>query len=422
MRKLQKLLLMAPWFFATLIATGQDNWTHFRGNTLNGVANKTEVPADWNNSVKWRTEIHGKGHSSPVVFGNQVWITTGSPDGKELYAVCADYQTGKIVYDIMLFTPEDVQGKHSINTYASPTPAIEKSFVYVHFGSSGTACIRTTDGTLAWKRDDFKCKHVQGPGSSPVIYKNLLILHFEGTDVRFIVALNKSTGEEMWRVNRPEEPYVNLPNIGKKAYVTPLIINVKGKDQMISVGSAVCISYEPQTGKEIWRVVRGAESTVSMPVYENGILYFYTGFMVDENGEKYTEILAVNPDGKGDITSSNILWKRKDMQSTNQISSLLIKDGLIYTVSTRNIMMCIDAKTGQEVWAERQKANFNASPVLADGNIWFCSVKGEVLAIKPGRKYEVIAQNQMDSGIWGTPAFLRNAVVLRTESHLYRIE
>lgn len=403
-------------------STGQDNWTHFRGTHLNGIAGKTVVPSEWNNSVKWKTEIHGKGHSSPVIYGNQVWITTATPDGKELYAVCADYNTGKILHDIKLFTPADVEGKHSINTYASPTPAIEKGFVYVHFGSFGTACIRTSDGSVVWKRDDLKCRHVQGPGSSPLLYKNLLILHYEGTDVRFIVALDKATGKEVWRTDRPEEPYRALPSIGRKAYVTPLIIIVNGKDQMVSVGSALCAAYDPLTGKEIWRVIGGAESTIAMPVFENGLVYFYTGFMVDDQRVKYTEIIAVDPDGTGDITATNVVWKKRDEQAGNQISSLLIRDGLIYTMTTRNIMMCIDAKSGQEVWAERQQANFNSSPVFADGNIWFCSVKGEVLAIRPGRNYEVALRHQMDSGIWGTPAFLRNAVILRTENYLCRIE
>jgi outer membrane protein assembly factor BamB len=355
------------------------------------------------------------------VFGNQIWLTTGSPDGRELYAVCTDYQTGKIIYDIKVFTPEDVSGKHSINTYASPTPCVEKGFVYVHFGSSGTACLKTTDGSVVWSRTDLKCRHVQGPGSSPVIYKNLLILHYEGTDVRFIVALDKKTGKQVWRTDRPEEPYAPLTQIGKKAYVTPLIINFKGRDLMISVGSAACFAYEPLTGKEIWRVVRGAESTVPMPVFENGILYFYTGFMVDEASPKYTELIAVDPDGSGDITTTNVLWKKRDDQSTNQISSPVIKNGLIYTTNTRNQMMCLDAKTGQVVWSQRQTANFNASPVYADGNIWFCNIRGNVLAVKEGRNYEVVAQDQMDSGIWATPALLRNSVIVRTEGYLYRI-
>ncbi|MFZ0281631.1 MAG: PQQ-binding-like beta-propeller repeat protein, partial [Bacteroidales bacterium] len=302
-----------------------------------------------------------------------------------------------------------------------PTPCIEKGFVYVHFGSSGTACINTSDGSIVWKRTDIKCKHVQGPGSSPVLYKNLLILHYEGTDVRFIIALDKSTGKTVWRTDRPEEPYKPLPVIGKKAYITPLILNVKGRDMLISNGSAVCCAYDPLTGKEIWRVVRGAESTVPMVIAEKGIIYFYTGTMVDPEGTVFTEMLAVNPEGKGDITATNILWRKRDDQIQTQILTPLIKDGLIYSVNSRNIMMCIDAATGKEIWSERQKANFNASPVYAGGNIWFFSIKGEVLAIKPGRNFELIARNQMDSGIWATPPILRNSVILRTEKYLYRI-
>jgi outer membrane protein assembly factor BamB len=247
----------------------ESNWTHFRGSTLNGIATADNIPLNWDEStIRWKTEIHGMGHSSPVIYGNQIWVTTATSDGKELYAVCADYGTGKIIYDIRVFNPEAISGKHSINTYASPTPCIEKGFVYVHYGSSGTACINTSNGSIVWTRTDLKCKHVQGPGSSPVLYKNLLILHFEGTDVRYIIALEKSTGKTVWKTDRPEEPYKPLPEIGKKAYITPFILNVKGRDLLISNGSAVCCAYEPLTGKEVWRVVRGAESTVPMVIAE----------------------------------------------------------------------------------------------------------------------------------------------------------
>jgi outer membrane protein assembly factor BamB len=398
------------------------NWTHFRGSNLNAISVSNEVPIRWDSTTfKWKSEIHGKGYSSPVVFDNQIWLTTGTPDGKELYAVCTDYETGKLIHDVKVFVPEETIGKHSINTYASPTPCIEKGFVYVHYGSLGTACIKTTDGSIVWKRTDLKCKHVQGPGSSPIIYKNLLILHYEGTDVRFIVALDKSSGKEVWRTDRPAEPYIPLPNIGTKAYITPIIINVKGRDLMISNGSAACFAYDPLTGEEVWRVIRGAESTVPMPISENGIVYFYTGFMVDNESPNFTELLAVNPDGKGDITATNILWRKRDNQTQTQMLTPVIKDGLIFTVNTRNMLMCIDAKTGEEIWSERLRANFNSSPVYANGNVWFFSVKGDVIAVKAGRKYEVVAQNTMDSGIWATPAFLRNEVILRTEKYLYRI-
>ncbi len=404
------------------LAAQEENWTHFRGSNLNGISTCENIPLKWDDSsIRWKTEIHGRGHSSPVVYGNQIWITTATTDGRELYAVCADYNTGEIIYDIKVFTPEDVFGKHSINTYASPTACIEKGFVYVSYGSAGTACINTSDGSIVWRRTDIKCKHVQGPGSSPVLYKNLLILHFEGTDVRFIIALDKSTGKTVWKTNRPEEPYKSIPEIGKKAYVTPLILRVNGRDLLISNGSAVCNAYEPLTGKEVWSVVRGAESTVPMPIAENGIIYFYTGTMPNPDGSVFTEMLAVNPVGKGDITATNVLWRKHDEQTQTQMLTPVIRDGLIYTINSRNNLMCIDASTGEEIWVAHQRANFNASPIYVNGNIWFFSVKGEVLAIRAGRKYEVVAQNQMESGIWATPPILRDNVILRTEKYLYRI-
>lgn len=426
------MILKPPLFFCFVFIVfifkveeggSQDrNWTHFRGSNLNGIAVSDDVPMKWDDSViKWKTEIHDMGYSSPVVYDNQIWVTTARSDGKELYAVCTDFLTGEIIYDIKVFTTEEVERKHSLNTYASPTPCIEKGFVYVHYGNAGTACINTSNGTIVWKRSDFKCKYVQGPASSPVLYKNLLILHFEGTDVRYITALDKSDGKLIWKSDRPAEPYVALPEIGRKAYITPLIINVKGRDMLISNGSAVCIAYNPASGREIWRVVDGAESTIAMPFTEGGVVFWYTGFMVAGDGTKFTELLAVNPDGKGDITGTNVIWKKRDELLQNQMLSPVIKDGLIYTVNTRNIMMCIDAKTGDEVWSKRVTSNYNASPVYLNGNIWFFSVKGDVLVIKAGRKYEVVANNQLDSGIWATPAFLRNSVIMRTQKYLYRI-
>lgn len=389
---------------------------------MNGIAENENIPLKIDESViKWRTEIHDKGHSSPVVYGNQIWLTTGKPDGAELYAVCLDYETGKIIHDIKVFSNDSVERKHSINTYASPTPCIEKGFVYVHYGSLGTACINTGDGSVVWKRTDLKCRHFHGPGSSPVLYKNLLILHFDGVDERYVIALDKSDGSTVWRADRPADLYEPLPWVGRLAYLTPIIINVKGRDMLISDGSAVCIAYDPNTGEEIWRVVGGAETTIAMPFTENGVLFWYTGFMVDENGTQYTDLLAVNPDGKGDITGTNIIWKKKDETRDNQMLSPVIKNGLIYTVTTKNIMMCVDAMDGKEVWSRTVKSDFNASPLYVNGNVWFFSVKGEVLVLKAGREYEIIAENQMDSGIWATPAVLRNSMIMRTRNYLYRI-
>jgi len=396
-------------------------WTHFRGSDLNGISTETGIPVKWDETtaIAWKTPIHGRGWSSPVVLGNQIWMTTANEDGTSMDGVCVDKNSGKVIYNIELLKPDSIDGKHALNSYATPTPCIEEGFVYLDFGSYGTFCVNTTNGSLVWKRTDFKCEHVQGPGSSPIIYKELLILHYEGTDVQFIVALNKKTGELVWKKERPQEYYVPLLPIGKKAYITPLIITVNGKDQLISNGAAVCIAYDPLTGEEIWRIVQGEDSTIAMPIFENGTLYFYTSFISPPEGEKYAELIAVNPDGKGDITKTNIKWRFK--APILQLLTPLIKDGLIYTVDTKSNLICIDAKTGAQVWTEKLKGTYNASPVYADGNLYFASTKGDILVIKAGRKFEKVAENKLTGEIWATPAIVNKSIIIRTSEFLYKI-
>ena len=399
----------------------ESNWTHFRGSDLNGISTDNQVPVFWNDTtnVIWKTDIRGKGWSSPVIYGNQVWLTTATIDGKEMSGICVDFKTGKILYDILLFKQESIYGKHSINTYATPTPCIEKGYVYLNFGSTGTVCVNTNDGKVVWKRDDLKVEHVQGTGASPIIYKDMLILHFEGTDQQFIVALNKKTGETIWRADRPTECYAPLLPIGKKAYITPIVINVNGKDLLISNGSAVCIAYDVQTGKEIWRVIEGEDSTIACPVTEDGIVYFYTSFVTPTDGEKFIELLAVDPKGSGDISKTNILWRMK--APILQLLTPLIKDGIIYTVDTRNNLFAIDAKTGTTIYEKRQKNKYNASPVYAGGHVYFTSVKGETLVLKAGRTLEILAENKLPGEIYATPAIAQNSIIIRNESTLYRI-
>jgi len=195
------------------------SWTHFRGSNLEGISEETGFPSSWNDStnIEWKAEIPGIGWSSPVVFGDQVWCTTASKDGKEMFAVCTDFNSGKNIYTIKIFEPDTIYRKHSINSYATPTPCIEDGFVYVHFGTYGTACIDSENGQIIWKREDLHCNHIQGPGSSPILYKNLVILHLEGIDVQYIVALDKLTGETIWKTDRPSEPYEPLTPIARKA-------------------------------------------------------------------------------------------------------------------------------------------------------------------------------------------------------------
>ena len=413
-------------FFSLVISNcnkGQvnHNWTQFRGNNLSGISGSSKVPVGWNDStnVAWRTAIHGVGWSSPVVMNNLVWITTANEDGKALFAICIDFSSGKILYDIKLREPDSVYSKHAINSYATPTPCIEEGFVYLHFGVYGTFCADTKTGEIVWQTTDYKCDHVQGPASSPIIYKNLLILHFEGVDVQYLVALDKKTGKLVWRADRPGEPYEQLAPIGRKAYITPIIIQVDGKDVLISNGSAVCCAYDPATGKEIWRIVEGEDSTVSSPFTENGIVYFYTSFVTASDGEKYIELFSVNPKGKGDIGKTNIIWKLKSPPF--QLLTPVIKDGLIYTVDTKNQLICIDAKDGSILWSEKLKGSFNSSPVIAGGKVYFSSTRGNIFVIKEGKKFDLVAENKLSGQIWATPAIVENSILIRTSKFLYKI-
>ncbi|MBI5009111.1 MAG: quinonprotein alcohol dehydrogenase, partial [Bacteroidia bacterium] len=195
MRKLILAITALLIISAGTLKSQNTNWSHFRGSNLDGISGDgLNVPTKWDDStnVLWKAPVSGKGWSSPVVWGDQIWLTTAATDGKQMFGICLNKKTGKEIFNLKLFESASTYSKHDFNTYATPTPCIEQGFVYIHFGTSGTACVKTKDGSLAWKRTDLNCEHVQGPASSPILYKNMLILHIEGTDVQYIIALDKA--------------------------------------------------------------------------------------------------------------------------------------------------------------------------------------------------------------------------------------
>ena len=396
------------------------SWTHFRGSDLNGISEE-KLPVTWNDSthIAWKTAFKGRGWSSPVVCGDQVWFTTATDGGKELRAVCLDFKTGEIEHDRVIFRPDTLYRKHSINTYATPTPAIEEDFVYVHFGRYGTACLDTRTGETVWKRSDMQCEHIQGPGSSLLIYKDKLIVHMEGSDIQYIVALDKRNGKTIWRTERPGELYDPLEYIGKKAYTTPIIVRVNGRDLMISNGSAACIAYDPETGEEVWRIVEGEDSTIAMPTESEGIVYFYTSFVTGESGEQYAELLAVDPDGSGDIGDTNVIWRIKS--PILQLPSPVVWDGLLYTVDSKGVLHCLDAATGNNVWSKKMPGKFNSSPLIADSHLYVSSTRGITYVLKTGREPDVVAENRLEGEIWATPAMTGGAIIMRTSKYMYKI-
>lgn len=397
------------------------SWTHFRGSQLNGISTEKSIPLSWNDStnIAWKTAIAGKGWSSPLVLDEQVWLTTATNDNKEMRAICLDFSTGKLIHNILLFKPDSLYRIHAVNSYATPTGALEKERAYVHFGRYGTACIDTGTGEILWKRSDMQVEHIQGPGSSLLIYKDKLIVHMEGSDIQYIAALDKNNGKTIWKTDRPKELYDRLEPIGKKAYTTPIIVNVNGHDLMISNGSAVCIAYDPESGEEVWRIVYGEDSTIAMPTESEGIVYFYTSFETNSAGEHITKLMAVNPDGQGNIKESNTIWSINT--SRLQLLSPLVLDGLIYTVNSDGTMLCLDASDGSTLWSERMKGKFHSSPLYADGHIYFSTTRGYSYVMKAGKELNMVSENRLEGEIWATPAITGGAILMRTSKFLYKI-
>lgn len=421
-RKSFSLLLLAIAVSFCLSAQTIENWTHLRGSNLDGHSSSKNAPVSWSetNNIVWKTAIRGTAWSSPVVYGDQIWTSSATEDGKEMFAVCTDFNSGRILKELMLFKPDSVQHIHPTNSYATPTPCIEDGFVYVHFGTYGTACVDTRSFQVVWTRTDLNCDHMQGAASSPIIYKDLLILHIEGTDVQYLIALDKRTGKTVWKTDRPREFYDNLEPVSRKAYCTPIVVNVNGKDQLISNGSQLAIAYETETGKEIWRVFYGDDSTVSMPLAYNGLVYVNSGWMLPKDGSPfYARLLAVDPTGTGDVTKTRVPWEVN--VDVSQISTPVIVDSLIYMVHERGILTCLSAKTGKVIWKEKLKEQFNASVLYASGNIYLFGLKGKTYVIKPGLGYQLVSENQLPGTIKATPAILHDNIILRTDKFLYRI-
>ena len=395
-------------------ATAGDVWPQFRGPQGAGRSDARGLPVHWGEAknVRWKTPIHGKGWSSPVVWGDQIWLATARPDGKELYGVCVDRRSGKVVHDLLLFTDEKPAFCHAFNSYASPTPVVEEGHVYLHFGSAGTACVDTATGKTVWTRRDFPCNHWRGPGSSPVLFGDLLFLTFDGYDRQYVVALDKRTGSTVWQKDRSIDYGTNNGDY-KKAYCTPAVIEVNGKPQLVSPSAIGTIAYDPSNGEEIWKVKHGGMNVAQPPLYGDGLLYLCTG----DGGFR---LYALRPDGRGDLTQTGIEWKH-NRNAPSRCGPLLV-DGLLFFNSEQGVVTCLEAKTGKEVWTERLKGRFSASPLYADGHLYFFSEDGPAYVAEAGRTWKLLATSTLDDGFMASPAVAEKSLILRTKTHLYCIE
>jgi outer membrane protein assembly factor BamB len=410
------LVGIAALFLSLAVATAQE-WPEFRGPLAQGHSAERGLPVEWSETrnIAWKVPVAGLGWSSPVIANGRVWLTTaveqrpvgrnlGGGGGISLRAIAFDAATGQEVVNVEVFKiPADRRDINPKNSWASPSPVIDGDRIYVHFGADGTAALSPA-GEIIWKnRFEYQSQH--GAGGSPIVHGDLLIFSCDGSDVAFVIALDKRTGKTRWKTNR------GFP--ADQAYTTPLVIRVGDADQLISVGAFRVRAYDPLTGKEIWRV-RYDEgfSNVPRPVYGHGLVFITTGF-------QQPELLAIRPDGRGDVTRTHVAWSLK--RGAPLTPSPIIVGDELYVVNDGGIASCIDARTGSVIWQSRLGGTYSASPVFADGRIYFPAEQGVTTVMIPGREARRVATNRLDGGLLASMAVAGGSLYLRTDSALYRI-
>jgi outer membrane protein assembly factor BamB len=419
-----------------------DSWPDFRGPFGTGhVAMAQEskiqgIPLSWSESKNliWKTEVPFLGHSGPVVMENRVWLTTAKEDGREFFVVCLDADSGEVLLNKKIFVSEDPEplgNGRGANTYATPSSVIEPGQVFVHFGNFGTACLDTRTFEVLWSRRNLKCRHYRGASSSPLLFDDLLILTFDGADLQYTVALDKRTGETVWKTDRSvvwNDEHVDKPMVRegdwRKAHSTPLIVEIDGEPALFSVGAKAAYSYDPRNGKEKWRVEFHNWSAAPRPIFYNGSFIFVTGF-------SRSEMWSVRAGGTGDVTASHVNWKIKN--PIPRYSSPIIVGDLVYIASEESFLSCIEAKTGATVWTERVGGKFRSSPIYGGGNLHFSNLEGETFVIKSGRHFDLLAKNQLADeksdgtkrrppGFTASPAISGSKLFMRTRDFVYCLQ
>jgi outer membrane protein assembly factor BamB len=391
-----------------------ENWPQFRGPQDDGTSDAIGLPLRWSETenIAWKTPIHDHGWSSPVIWGGQIWLTTASEDGKQLFAVCVDRDSGRVIHDVKVFDVAKPEKIASVNSYASPTPVIEEGRVYVHYGTYGTACLNTQSGDVVWTRRDLNCDHHMGPGASPILYGDLMIFTVDGCDVQFVIALDKRTGETAWKTDRTVD-LSRVHYMTRKCYGTPTVYRTAERLEMITPASRGLFAYDPLSGKELWKLRTRGWSISPRPIYHAGLLFLVTDY-------DRPELWAVKPDGNGERGEDAIVWSlRKGAPST---PSFLVIDGTVLLVSDGGIALALDAKSGEVIWRERLDGNYSASPLYADGRAYFFNHDATATVIEAGPQYKQLASNRLDGEMRASPAVSGRSLFLRTRTHLYRVE
>lgn len=430
--RLSSLALAAAAATASLMAqpaTTPVFWPDKNGPTLDGVvpaAEAARLPLTWNSdtgeNIAWKTDLEDEGHSSPVIGGDMVWFTSATTDGKKQFVYGIDRHTGKVLHHLPVFeNPEPEELGNPLNNYAAPSPVLEADALYVHFGTYGTARIDPATGKKAWERRDINVRHYRGPGSSPLLHGDLLILTFDGIDRQFVTALNKKTGETVWQTARTTD-YGDLDAEGKptrdgdmrKAYHTPSVFNLGGVETLVSIGSRAAFGYAVDSGKELWTVRHGGFNAAIRPLVCKNVLILNTG-------SERAHTLGIKIDGQmqGDITESHLLWDR-EKRNASEANSVLVND-LLFQITRGGIVSCMDPLTGEDVWEERLTGQHLPSPIAAGERLYFSNDRGDTRVVKAGRTFEVLAENKLPDAMTAAPAVADGALFIRTKKQLFKI-
>ena len=387
------------------------DWPQFRGPLGDGHSSEKNLPTEWSETknIAWKKEIPGKGWSSPALVKGRLYLTTAvlSETILSQRALCLSAKDGQPIWNVEIFAEDAASAPkiHGKNSHASPTPLVADGKLYVHFGPQGTACL-DLDGKIIWKTQELNYPPVHGSGGSPVLVEGLLIFNCDGATDPFVVALDAANGQVKWKFARESD------SVKRFAFSTCEVITVGGKKQVITAGAGVVNALDPQTGKEIWRVTYDGYSVIPRPVFGLGLLFLSTGY-------DSPSILAIRPDGRGDVTETHVAWTLK--KGAPHTPSPLLVGNELYLISDGGIASCVDASTGDLHWQERIGGNFSASPVFADGKIYVQDETGKGTVLRPGKKFQRLAENAFGEATLASYCVGDGAIFLRTEKNLYKV-
>lgn len=389
------------------------DWPEFRGPTGDGHAESAKPPLRWSatEGIRWKVPVPGKAWSTPVVAGDRVFVSTAIGEDGSPLSLCAlafDLASGKELWRTEIFHPESVFA-HQKNSQASPTPVYAEGRLYVHFGHYGTAALDASDGKVLWTQTTLSYAPTHGNGGSPVLYGGKLIYACDGESDPFVVALDAKDGSIAWKSAR------NVVVSKTFSFSTPLLVSIQGKTQAIIPGSGAVISYDPDTGREIWRFRYGEGfSVVPRPVFQDGIVYVCSGFA-------RAVLYAIRTDGQGDVTDTHLAWKEE--KRVPRESSPILVSKLIFFNDDKGILSCLDAETGAVHYQERLdgRGGYSSSPVYANSHLYFHNGDGVTTVIRPDKTFQKIAENEL--GEYGLSSFavIADGFIFRTENHLLRI-